>query len=193
MTEQKILLNRRKKLQYTQQEAAHKCGLSLREYQRFESGERKLSNAKASTFLKVCKSLQIEPFLFIEEKEDYSDWESSLFVSYVEHLYKDLAIEDFYKRISNFDLDVLFNSKDKYKLVFMLCMMDYIHNKCDFEIPGSYQIYKDLKFDYPVFPKGVEIFTEKTNNQSRKERYLKYAIPEFSSRNLMIISIEEAI
>lgn len=110
-----------------------------------------------------------------------------------EHLYKDLDSGDFYERISNFDLDILFNSKDMYKLIFILCMMDYIHNKCDFKIPEPYQIYKDVKFDGPAFPKGTEIFTKKVGNQSRKEQYLKNAIPEFAARNLMIISIEEAI
>ena len=64
--EHEEIRERRKALGYTQKEAAEKLGMALRHYQRFESGERKLSNARGFVYLKVCKFLGFDIFHFVD-------------------------------------------------------------------------------------------------------------------------------
>jgi len=46
----------------TQQNVADKANISLRHYQKFESGERDLNNASFRIGLSVCKALGIEAY-----------------------------------------------------------------------------------------------------------------------------------
>ena len=58
--ENKILLNARKKLGLTQQQAADKARISIRHYQMFESGERRLSTSSFLTASKVLEALELD-------------------------------------------------------------------------------------------------------------------------------------
>ena len=46
---------------YTQQEASEKAGISLRIYQRLESGEREIRNAAMRTGIGLCAALDLDP------------------------------------------------------------------------------------------------------------------------------------
>ena len=61
----------------TQQEIADKAGISLRQYQKFEQGERQITNASFRIAMSVCKALGIIPTMllpsgqtFLEHKEN---------------------------------------------------------------------------------------------------------------------------
>ena len=43
----------------TQQSAADKCGINIRQYQAFESGERDIRSAAVSTVLKIAKGFGV--------------------------------------------------------------------------------------------------------------------------------------
>jgi len=58
--ENKILLAARKKCGLTQQQVADKARITIRHYQMFESGERKLSTSSFRTASKVLNSLGID-------------------------------------------------------------------------------------------------------------------------------------
>ena len=58
--EKKILLCARKKLGMTQQQVAAKAHITVRHYQMFESGERKISSASFHTASKVLETLEID-------------------------------------------------------------------------------------------------------------------------------------
>jgi len=58
--EGKILLAARKNLGLTQQQAADKAQISIRHYQMFESGERKLSTSTFRTASKVLEALDLD-------------------------------------------------------------------------------------------------------------------------------------
>ena len=58
--EKKILLEARKKIGMTQQQVADKANITIRHYQMFESGERKLSSSAFSTASKVLDALQLD-------------------------------------------------------------------------------------------------------------------------------------
>jgi len=58
--EKKILLEARKKIGMTQQQVADKANITIRHYQMFESGERKLSSASFSTASKVLDALKLD-------------------------------------------------------------------------------------------------------------------------------------
>ena len=58
--ENKILLAARKKRGMTQQQVAEKSRITIRHYQMFESGERKLSTSSFNTAAKVLEALELD-------------------------------------------------------------------------------------------------------------------------------------
>jgi len=58
--ENKILLVARKKLGLTQQQVSEKARITIRHYQMFESGERKLSTSSFNTAAKVLDALELD-------------------------------------------------------------------------------------------------------------------------------------
>lgn len=49
----------------TQQQAADLCGINVRQYQKFESGERDVAGCAFSLGLALCRALDIDPFSLI--------------------------------------------------------------------------------------------------------------------------------
>ena len=69
--EGRILKRKREDLGLSQQELAVEVGLSIRQYQRFEYGERLLSKASMRQGLRICAALELDPFeLVFESGED---------------------------------------------------------------------------------------------------------------------------
>jgi len=66
--EGKILREARQQLGLTQQQAADKARILLRQYQRFESGERKLSTSSFHIACNVLDALQLDITSFAREK-----------------------------------------------------------------------------------------------------------------------------
>lgn len=58
--DQFVLKKRRQKLGLTQQEVANRAGIQLKQYQRFEYGDRELSNAGFITTYKVLAALEMD-------------------------------------------------------------------------------------------------------------------------------------
>lgn len=59
------LVERREQLNLTLTEVAQQAGIQLRQYQRFESGERKLASATLRIALAVCDVLRLDPHRFV--------------------------------------------------------------------------------------------------------------------------------
>lgn len=59
------LIYRRKALGMTQQQVADPAGITLRQYQKFESGERTLSSATMRIGLAICHVLNLDPYRFV--------------------------------------------------------------------------------------------------------------------------------
>lgn len=55
-----ILKKRRKQLGLTLQEVADRAGISIKQYQRFESGDRELASASFSTTFQVLRALELD-------------------------------------------------------------------------------------------------------------------------------------
>lgn len=55
-----VLKKRRNQLGLTQQEVADKAGINIKQYQRFETGERELTDASFMTVCKVLKALEMD-------------------------------------------------------------------------------------------------------------------------------------
>ena len=60
--EGRILRERRLELGLTQEETAIELGISLRQYQRYEYGERKFSNCPMRIGLRICALLELDPY-----------------------------------------------------------------------------------------------------------------------------------
>ena len=69
-----ILRGQREVLGLTQQQVADGAGILLRQYQRFEFGERDITRTNASTFLAVCAVLHLQPFRFLPNAEKYRNY-----------------------------------------------------------------------------------------------------------------------
>jgi len=67
-TEGKILREARQRLGLTQQQVADKARIQIRQYQKFEGGERKLSTSSFYIARKVLKALQLDVTTFVNEK-----------------------------------------------------------------------------------------------------------------------------
>ena len=63
-SEAQILAARRAELGLSQQEVADKARILLRQYQRFESGERDLSSSSFRIAMAVCDALELDPHRF---------------------------------------------------------------------------------------------------------------------------------
>ena len=59
-SEATVLKKSREKLEMTQQQVAYKAGIQLRQYQRFESGERNLSSSSFNIACRVLDALQLD-------------------------------------------------------------------------------------------------------------------------------------
>jgi len=55
-----VLKKRRNQLGLTQQEVAEKAGINIKQYQRFETGERELTDASFMTTCQVLKALDMD-------------------------------------------------------------------------------------------------------------------------------------
>jgi len=67
-TEGKILREARQRLGLTQQQVADKARIQIRQYQKFEGGERKLSTSSFYIARKVLEVLQLDVTTFVREK-----------------------------------------------------------------------------------------------------------------------------
>ena len=67
-----ILHKRRTELKMTQQQAADKAKIQLRQYQRLESEERSITSASARIMLSVCAALKLDPYLFFPEFDEHA-------------------------------------------------------------------------------------------------------------------------
>lgn len=57
---------RREEFGMSQQQVADAAGITLRQYQRFESGDRKMSSASMRIGLSICHVLKLDPYRFID-------------------------------------------------------------------------------------------------------------------------------
>lgn len=56
---------RREEYGMSQQQVADAAGITLRQYQRFESGERSMSSASMRIGLSICHVLKLDPYRFV--------------------------------------------------------------------------------------------------------------------------------
>lgn len=73
LTTSNILKERRINLRLTQQEVAEEAGILLQQYQKFESGERKIESATFQTACKVIEALDMDVTKFYHGGYSFSD------------------------------------------------------------------------------------------------------------------------
>ncbi len=61
-----IIKQARMALGLSLQQMADSCGINIRQYQKFESGERQLAGCSFSLGLRICKELNLDPWLFLD-------------------------------------------------------------------------------------------------------------------------------
>jgi transcriptional regulator with XRE-family HTH domain len=66
MDDHGVLRAQREALGLTQQQVANKSNITLRQYQRFESGERSITSTSLRIGANVCSTLKINPLFFAD-------------------------------------------------------------------------------------------------------------------------------
>ena len=66
-----MIRQRREELKLTQQEVAEKAGILLRQYTRFETGERDICSSSARIVLSISAVLKLDPYVLFPEIEMY--------------------------------------------------------------------------------------------------------------------------
>ena len=66
-----MIRQRREELKLTQQEVAERSGILLRQYTRFETGERDICSSSARIVLSICAVLKLDPYVLFPEIEMY--------------------------------------------------------------------------------------------------------------------------
>ena len=66
-----MIRQRREELKLTQQEVAERAGILLRQYTRFETGERDICSSSARIVLSICAVLKLDPYVLFPEIEMY--------------------------------------------------------------------------------------------------------------------------
>ncbi len=69
--EAKILRNRRVELGMSQMDVALNAEIQIQQYQRFEYGDRSLSNSSMMLGLRICAVLELDPYEFVFENSAY--------------------------------------------------------------------------------------------------------------------------
>ncbi len=70
--EARILKARRKELGLSQTDVALNAGIQIQQYQKFEYGQRKLSNSSMVLGLRICAILELDPYELAFESD--TDW-----------------------------------------------------------------------------------------------------------------------
>lgn len=60
-----LLKHTRGKLGMSLQQVADACGVNVRQYQKFESGERDIAGCSFALGLRICRTLKLDPWLFL--------------------------------------------------------------------------------------------------------------------------------
>ena len=74
--EARILKARRKELGLSQMDVALNAGIQIQQYQKFEYGQRKLSNSSMVLGLRICAILELDPYEFAFESD--FDWRKKI-------------------------------------------------------------------------------------------------------------------
>ncbi len=74
ISDSSVLRMQREAIGYTQQQVADLAHITLRQYQRFESGERRIESSSFRIGLNVCYALKINPMFYCDlSKRNNSD------------------------------------------------------------------------------------------------------------------------
>lgn len=155
------------------------------------SGKTDLQQCKVGTLNKIAKALDetIDGLLLKHDKdfegiEDEIDFE--LYKSNTCHMVKNLGqLEFLLDVIENDKVRKEFDNGDKLEALYLLAMVDYLSRLNNIPLCNRYDDLRRLKFKNPIYPRGVALQSEISNNNRLKKLAIKNAIPEFLRFNIV--------
>lgn len=155
------------------------------------SGKTDLQQCKVGTLNKIAKALDetIDSLLLKHDKdfegiEDEIDFE--LYKSNTCHMVKNLGqLEFLLDVIENDKVRKEFDNGDKLEALYLLAMVDYLSRLNNIPLCNRYDDLRRLKFKNPIYPRGVALQSEISNNNRLKKLAIKNAIPEFLRFNIV--------
>jgi len=108
------------------------------------------------------------------------------FKSHICHQVKNLGDIDFIiKILESNDITKLYDKKWYPECFYLLAMLDYLSriNKVPYCI--NYNYLRCRRMEKIIYPVGILILSELSNNDEHKKRSLKEAIPEFMRHNIV--------
>ncbi len=162
------------------------------------NGKTSIENCSVGTLYKISKALNVSLDFIMERNEkdkiETDNHRSSfeLFKSNVCHEVKDMGQIEFIKKllVSN-DIQKYFDKGWQLEALYLLGMLDYLSRINDVPLCTNYNKLRNYKFSETIYPTGILLMSEVTNNSDIKKEALENAIPEFLRFNIVENEIEK--
>lgn len=161
------------------------------------NGKTTIENCSVGTLYKISKALNVTlDFIMERNEEDKIEAENhrssfEVFKSNVCHEVKDMGQIEFIKKllVSN-DIQKYFDKGWQLEALYLLGMLDYLSRINDVPLCTNYNTLRNYKFSETIYPTGILLMSEVTNNSDIKKEALENAIPEFLRFNIVESEIE---
>lgn len=157
------------------------------------SGKAQLEKCSAETVYKLSRELGVsmesllEPYL--EKRISFE-----LFKSNVCHRLKELGDIDFIiDTIEKNDIRKYFQKEWYPESFYLLAMLDYISRINDVPFCTDYNDIRSSKLEQIIYPAGVTVIEEVSNNKRIREQAYQKSIPEFAKYNIVETEVRNVI
>ncbi len=162
------------------------------------NGKTSIENCSVGTLYKISKALNVSlDFIMERNEEDKIETDNhrssfEVFKSNVCHEVKDMGQIEFIKKllVSN-DIQKYFDKGWQLEALYLLGMLDYLSRINDVPLCTNYNKLRNYKFSETIYPTGILLMSEVTNNSDIKKEALENAIPEFLRFNIVENEIEK--
>ncbi len=162
------------------------------------NGKTSIENCSVGTLYKISKALNVSLDFIMERNEkdkiETDNHRSSfeVFKSNVCHEVKDMGQIEFIKKllVSN-DIQKYFDKGWQLEALYLLGMLDYLSRINNVPLCTNYNTLRNFKFSEIIYPTGILLMSEVTDNDKYKKEALENAIPEFLRFNIVENEIEK--
>lgn len=157
------------------------------------NGKTQIGNCTAETVYRLAKELKVP---FDELMEYYCEKRVSfeLYKSSVCHSVKEMGdIKFIYTTLIQDDIRRYYKKKWYPESLYLLAMVDYLSRENDIPVCTDYDDIRSCKLSETIYPTGVLMASEVSENEEIKEKAYREAIPEFIRFNIVENEVRNVI
>lgn len=192
-----IIVELMEKKNYSRYRLSKESGVPMTTVTDICSGKANLDKCAAGTLYKVAKTLDVTVDYILEESYKTNvDYRCSfdVFKSNTCHEVKDKGDLDFIiETLEKDDIRTLYNKQWYAESFYLLAMVDYLSRINGIPQCNNYDDIRHEKLEKMIFPTGVLISSEVTENEKIKDEAVAKAIPEFLRFNIVEREIRDVI